>query len=90
MNNYAIVQFFGLDVDQLVHLFTLGKQIQASFGGLQLTKLSKPRDVAENIFQFIEKMPKLNAAAQIYFTRRVLIEKIIFNKIISKKKKRRT
>jgi hypothetical protein len=48
---------------------------------------SKPKDVAENIFQYIEGLPSSNDEMYMLFTRRVIFEKT--NQTIEKLKQPR-
>lgn len=50
------INFFGLEPEELVHLFDLGgfQNIDA-YGGIQLNENSRPQDVAKNIKEFVKK-----------------------------------
>ncbi|MBN8694095.1 MAG: hypothetical protein J0L69_12945 [Bacteroidetes bacterium] len=50
------INFFGLEPEELVHLFDLGGfQNTERFGGTQLDKNSTPQEVANNIFEFVNR-----------------------------------
>ena len=89
-NNYAILEFFGLSLNVLLHLFSIENQVPEKYGGYLLDRSSKPKHVAENIFRYLEILPHYDDELRMHFTRRVLIEKVqIKTVIINKRKKRR-
>ena len=89
VNNYAILEFFGLEIWPLLHCFSIGNQVTEKYGGSVLTRLSKPKDIAENIFRYLEILPQFKDETHMYFTRRVLIEKINDKLFIPVKPKKR-
>lgn len=74
-NNYAILEFFAMEISELLHCFSISNQNQKLYGGNLLDRTSKPKDVAENIFQYIEGLPNYNDEIHMLFTRRVIFEK---------------
>ncbi|MCE9538976.1 MAG: hypothetical protein K8R85_07150 [Bacteroidetes bacterium] len=88
MNEYAMVEFFGMEVTELLHCFSVNHQRTSSFGGAVLTINSKPADVAKNIFCFLESLSEVDNKGEIA-TRRVLVEKIMIRLHDVKTKKRR-
>ena len=64
-----------MEISALLHCFSIGNQNQKLYGGNLLDRASKPKDVAENIFQYIEGLPNYNDEIHMLFTRRVIFEK---------------
>lgn len=89
VNNYAVLEYFGLEMWPMLHLFTIGYQNTAKYGGFILSKNTQPKNVAENIYRYIESLPHSTADKNMVFTRRVLIEKIDLHHMFSYKKTKR-
>lgn len=54
------INYFGLDPEELVHLFDLGGfQNIEKYGGKQLNNGSSPKDIAYNIIEFVDKRNKI-------------------------------
>ena len=57
-------EFFGLTIEEYIHLFCPENQNTTKYGGIQLTKESTTREMAENIMAFLnvvlEEIYKLN------------------------------
>ena len=88
-NNYAILEFFGLEIWPMLHCFSIGNQQIDKYGGRSLDRLSKPHDVAENIFRYLEILPNYSDEVLMYFTRRVLIEKVNIKTLLPIKQKKK-
>jgi|GEM_PF-2991956 hypothetical protein len=89
VNNYAVVEFFQLDIEEALHCFSFEKQNIERYGGQKLTVNSTPKDVANNIFSFLETRVGNKTEKQMLFVRRVLIEKVQMAPVkIVKRKKR--
>jgi hypothetical protein len=88
MNEYAMVEFFGMEVNELLHCFSVNHQRASVFGGATLTINSKPADVAKNIFCFLESLNESDNTGKIA-TRRVLVEKVMIRLRDVKTKKRK-
>ncbi len=89
VNNYAVVEFFQLDIFEALHCFSFEKQNIERYGGQKLTVNSTPKDVANNIFSFLETRAGNKTEKQMLFVRRVLIEKTQMAPIKIVKRKRR-
>ncbi len=88
-NNYALLEFMGLEIWPLLHLFSIDNQVIEKYGGYNLDRSSKPRDVAENIYRYLEILPNYNDEMRMQFTRRVLIEKVQIQMMTPKKRKKK-
>ncbi|MGB3948541.1 MAG: hypothetical protein WBM13_11195 [Bacteroidia bacterium] len=92
VNNYALLEFFGLNIWPMLHCFSIGNQNTVKYGGFPLNRGSHPKDVAENILRYLESFQDEKEYKQMLFTRRVLVEKINprhLNSINYLKKRRR-
>ncbi len=86
VNNYAVLEFFGLELFPMLHCFSIGQQNTSKYGGFILSRWTQPKDVAENIFRYIESMPCESDDTNMLYTRRVLLEKNNLRHIFSFKK----
>lgn len=89
VNNYALLEYFGLQLAPMLHCFSIGHQNTIKYGGFPLTNKSQPKDISENILGYLESISCENDDEQMLFTRRVLIEKINVQHINLTKLKRR-
>ena len=83
VNNYPLLEFFGLELKPMLHLFSLGHQNVIKYGGVVLTKKSQPKDVAKNIHSYLESFPYENDDIHMLFRRRVLVEKVHLHQLKS-------
>ncbi len=76
MNQYAALEFFRLPVRPMLHIFAIERQDLKAYGGKVLDHNSLPKDVAHNIYCFLETYKLAFRWEKTLYRRRVLVEKV--------------
>jgi hypothetical protein len=54
--NYAVMEFFGLELKEYLHLFCIDRPSCDLYGGIPMTLDYTAKDVANNIYIFLERV----------------------------------
>lgn len=55
-SHYSVLEFFGLEVKEFIHLFTVGGQKPEVYGGKELSIEYDLAELSKNIFEFLEQV----------------------------------